>query len=59
MFNSPTSSSRAPYVRVEPYRKARSPAWPMRRPGGAVSPAMNDTTGLVVPHACKRDAPAL
>lgn len=22
------------------------PAWPMRRPGGAVSPAMNETTGL-------------
>merc|ERR1719491_2338441 len=23
-----------------------APAWPMRRPGGAVIPAMNDTTGL-------------
>jgi hypothetical protein len=28
-----------------------APAWPMRRPGGAVSPAINDTTGLVVPLA--------
>jgi hypothetical protein len=29
-----------------------APAWPMRRPGGAVKPAMNDTMGLVVLHAC-------
>ena len=23
-----------------------APAWPIRRPGGAVTPAMNDTTGF-------------
>jgi hypothetical protein len=28
-----------------------APACPMRRPGGAVRPAMKDTTGLVVPLA--------
>src|SRR5437867_5957171 len=25
-----------------------APAWPMRRPGGAVTPAMNPTTGFLV-----------
>lgn len=25
-----------------------APAWPIRRPGGAVSPAMKDTTGLAL-----------
>lgn len=25
-----------------------APAWPILRPGGAVSPAMNDTTGLAL-----------
>lgn len=29
-----------------------APACPMRRPGGAVRPAMNETTGLVVFEAC-------
>eukprot|EP00967_Tisochrysis_lutea_P072454 scaffold96583_cov35-Tisochrysis_lutea.AAC.2 len=26
-----------------------APAWPMRRPGGAVSPAIKPTTGLALP----------
>ena len=29
-----------------------APACPMRRPGGAVRPAMNDTTGFLVLHDC-------
>src|SRR3546814_16547950 len=28
-----------------------APAWPMRRPGGAVRPAMKPTTGFFVPEA--------
>lgn len=28
------------------------PAWPIRRPGGAVSPAINATTGFWVPLSC-------
>ena len=33
-----------------------APAWPMRRPGGAVMPAMNPTTGLSVPDALMNSA---
>lgn len=33
-----------------------APAWPMRRPGGAVRPAMKETTGLVVPLARMKSA---
>lgn len=28
------------------------PAWPIRRPGGAVTPAINATTGFSVPLSC-------
>eukprot|EP00879_Flechtneria_rotunda_P008579 GHRR01008989.1.p1 GENE.GHRR01008989.1~~GHRR01008989.1.p1 ORF type:complete len:136 (-),score=16.82 GHRR01008989.1:749-1156(-) len=33
-----------------------APACPMRRPGGAVRPAMNDTTGFCVPDALMKSA---
>ena len=33
-----------------------APAWPMRRPGGAVRPAMKPTIGLAQPEACQNAA---
>lgn len=42
------TSHRAKSKRQHP-PEMMAPAWPMRRPGGAVRPAMKETTGLLVP----------
>lgn len=39
-------------IKYKYYCYTLPPAWPIRRPGGAVSPAINATTGFSVPLSC-------